>query len=448
MKIPATPPTLEDILSKADNPAHMKRLGEILAKRISSSPQGQYRHWEKLKRLQPPEGLSLREWWAGIKFARFQTRREVPLLRDKDGKPFAYSLADPVLELLHEIDRDASGRITTRDQITNPQTRARYIESSLIEEAITSSQLEGASTTREVAKAMIRSGRVPIDQSERMILNNYRAIRLIDQLKDQPLTRELLFKIHETLIRDTLEKGAERHYLRAPSDKIAVVDERDGTIMHDPPPAEHIPSRMAAMFDFANQTQTGAFLHPILKAIILHFWLAYDHPFIDGNGRAARALFYWSVLSQGFWMFEFLSISSIIRKAPAKYARSFLYTETDENDLTYFILAQLRVIQRAINELYAYLDKKADEIQKTEQILQSSIAVNHRQVTLLGHALRHPGTRYTIASHQKNQGVTYQTARTDLLNLADRKLLVMTKAGRALAFTAPNDLPERMRALS
>ena len=370
------------------------------------------------------------------------------MLQDKDGKPFTYSLADPVLELLHEIDRDASGRITTRDQITNPQTRARYIESSLIEEAITSSQLEGASTTREVAKAMIRSGRVPIDQSERMIFNNYQAIRLIDQLKDQLLTRDLLFTIHKTLIDGTREEGAERNYLRASSDQIAVVDERDGTIVHEPPPAEHIPSRMDAMFDFANQTQTGAFLHPILKAIILHFWLAYDHPFLDGNGRAARALFYWSVLSQGFWMFEFLSISSIIRKAPAKYVRSFLYTETDENDLTYFILAQLRVIQRAVNELYTYLEKKAEEIQKTEQFLQSSIAFNHRQIDLLGHALRHPGMRYTISSHEKSQGVTYQTARTDLIDLADKKLFVMTKSGRAFVFTAPNDLPERLQALS
>ena len=448
MKIPATPPTLEHIFSEADDPAHMKRLGEIFAKGIPPSPQGKYRHWEKLRRLQPPDGLSLKEWWAGIKFARFQIRRKVPLLLDKNGKPFTYSLADPVLELLHEIDRDASGRITTSDQITNRQTRDRYIESSLIEEAITSSQLEGASTTREVAKDMIRSGRAPIDQSERMILNNYQAIRLIDKLKDQPLTRELLFTIHETLTLGTLEKGAERNYLRAPSDQIAVYDERDNTIVHEPPPAEQIPRRMAAMFDFANRTQTGAFLHPILKAIIVHFWLAYDHPFLDGNGRAARALFYWSVLSQGFWMFEFLSISSIIRKAPAKYVRSFLYTETDENDLTYFILAQLRVIQRAVNKLYTYLNRKADEIQKTEQLLQSPIAVNHRQVVLLGHALRHPGMRYTIASHKKSQGVTYQTARTDLLDLADRKLLVMTKAGRALAFTAPNDLPERMRALS
>jgi Fic family protein len=62
--------------------------------------------------------------------------------------------------------------------------------------------------------------------------------------------------------------------------------------------------------------------------------LGYEHPFEDGNGRTARALFYWSMLNQGFWLTEFLTVSKILRKAPAKYARSFLYTEQDSNDLT------------------------------------------------------------------------------------------------------------------
>ena len=186
----------------------------------------------------------------------------------------------------------------------------------------------------------------------------------------------------------------------------------------------------------------------MLKAIILHFWLAYDHPFIDGNGRTARALFYWSVLSQGFWLLELVSISRIIHKAPVKYARSFLYTETDENDLTYFILSQLTVIKRGIEELHTYLKRKIEEIQETEELLRSSVALNHRQLALLGHALRHPGMRYSIESHRVSHDVTYQTARTDLLDLAEKQLLSKTKRGKTFLFTAPQDLAERLAKLS
>jgi Fic family protein len=360
MRIPAFPPTLSDILTGLNDPDRARRFAEILSRWIiSPAPGGKYRHWETLKRLQPPEDLTSEEFWAGVKFARSQMRREVPL-QTKEGHPFFYTTADPVLEMLHGIDRDASSHITTSEQITNPHTKERYVQSSLLEEAITSSQLEGASTTREVAKEMIRSGREPIDRSERMILNNYRAIRLISQLKNEPLTPDLIFTLHRTITEGTLSEGDERNYLRSLDNNIAVYDERDNVLLHEPPPADQIPHRMALMCQFANETQTGAFLHPVLKAIILHFWLAYDHSFVDGNGRTARALFYWSVLSQKFWLFEFVSISRIIHKAPVKYTRSFLYTETDENDLTYFILSQLTVIKRGIEEVYTYLEKKGD----------------------------------------------------------------------------------------
>lgn len=52
----------------------------------------------------------------------------------------------------------------------------------------------------------------------------------------------------------------------------------------------------------------------------LHFMLGYEHPFVDGNGRVARAMFDWAMLRNGYWLFEFISVSRIIRQAPAKYA--------------------------------------------------------------------------------------------------------------------------------
>ncbi len=448
MDIPVRPPTLTDIFKNIEDLVRGQRLVGVLTRSIGPAPGGKYRHWDTLRHIQPPDGLSSEEWWAGIKIARSLARREVPLLKDKNGRSFFYTLADPVLEMLHEIDRDASGRIAVSDQITNPQTRDRYIQSSLIEEAITSSQLEGASTTREKAKEMLRSGREPVDHSEKMILNNYRAVQLITRLKDQSLSRDLLFTLHRTITEGTLKESAAHNYLRKPGDGIGVYDNRDNTLLHEPPPADQILGRIEALCHFANETHTSVFLHPVLKAIILHFWLAYDHPFTDGNGRTARALFYWSVLSQKFWLFEFVSISNILRKAPVKYARSFLYTETDENDLTYFILAQLQVIRRAISELYTYVERKMEEVRKVEHLLRASALLNHRQLALLGHALHHPGMRYSIASHKMSHGITYQTARTDLLDLAKKLLLRKAKSTRAFVFTAPPDLSERVRKLS
>ena len=447
MRIPATAPTFEETLASIREKGGVDHFYQVIAAHTDPAPGGKYRHWDTLRRVSPPKGLSPEEWWGAIKFARSQGRRSVPLL-DRRGRAFSYCLPDPALELLHEIDANTAGPITENTPIANAQTRDRYIQHSLIEEAITSSQLEGASTTREVAKEMIRSGRSPLDRSERMILNNYRAIKLISKLTDQLLSPDLVFRLHKTITENTLEENSTNHFLRTKGDGIGVYDDRDNKLLHEPPPASEISKRLNLMCAFANEEHTGVFLHPVVKAIILHFWLAYDHPFIDGNGRTARALFYWSLLRQKFWLFEFVSISRIIRGAPARYGRSFLYTETDENDLTYFILSQLEMIKRAIDALHAYLEIKTAEIQQTEKLLRASVSLNHRQLALLGHALKHPETRYTIESHRVSHNVVYQTARTDLLTLEDKGLLIRSKISRAFSFTVPQNLDKKLQALS
>lgn len=446
MRIPSRPPTFIEAFESFRAAEGVDRLASVLRLGIGPAPDGRYRHWETLKRLVPPPSISSEEWWAAIKLARASLRRPIALV-DKQGRPFTYCLVDPVLELLHEIDANSTGPIASDDSITNPQTRDRYIQSSLIEEAITSSQLEGAATTREVAKEMIRSGRSPMDKSERMILNNYRAIKQIKSVVDRDLSEDLVIDLHRTVTQGTIAANALGHHLRAPNDGIGVYDERSNQILHDPPHASEIAKRMRAMCRFANESPPGAFLHPVLKSIILHFWLAYDHPFTDGNGRTARALFYWSMLRQRYWLFEFVSVSKIIRTAPARYGRSFLYTETDENDLTYFILHQLSIVKRSIDELRAYLDRKAGEIRETERLLRARVSLNHRQLAILSHALRHPGSRYSIESHKSSHDVTYQTARTDLLGLEEKALLVRSKRGKAFSFAAPKDLQERLRRL-
>ena len=187
--------------------------------------------------------------------------------------------------MLHEIDQSVGSQVAMTDSIANPQIKNRYLQSSLIEEAIRSSQLEGAVVTREQAKAMLRSGRKPIDEAEQMILGNYRAMQLVSKYKDREMTPDLVLQIHRTIMAETTSPDASPSGLRAPEDKIAIYDERDNTLLYQSAAGSEIPDRMQALCDFANQSVAEkGFMHPVLRAILLHFWLAYDHPFTDGNG--------------------------------------------------------------------------------------------------------------------------------------------------------------------
>ncbi|NLF07479.1 MAG: Fic family protein [Pirellulaceae bacterium] len=420
----------------------------MLTAASSSTPNNEYLHWDKLLRKNPPTGLTHMEWWWGIKLHRRTGSKSIPL-HSTSNKNFWFGLPDPIPAILHEIDLRAGGTIQVPRQITNPDMKDRYYVGSLIEEAITSSQIEGAVTTRQVAKDMIRSGRKPSDRSERMILNNFITMRRIGELKDRPLTGDLVFEIHRLITEDTLENpiAAGRMRLNDESEKV-VVDDMYGEVYHTPPSAAELPARLKAMCDFANGKTPAVFVHPVLRSIILHFWLAYDHPFLDGNGRTARALFYWSMLRHNYWLFEFISISPIILKAPSRYQLAFLHTETDDCDLTYFILYHLDVIQKAIRHLHAYIKRKTEQVQQLEASLRGAAALNHRQRALISHALRHPRQTYTIESHRLSHNIVYETARKDLHELAERNLLNAVKVGKEWHFTPTDNLEGRLSQLS
>ncbi len=434
----ATPPPFETIDVET-----FRRAVEMPA---PLAPRG-YVHWDKLRHLDPPDGLSHEAWWFAIKLQR--NARPLPL-RGIDRSWLCFSLPDSVLRLLHYVDQHCAGEVKMDEVVAGDEDAKRYyLVNSLLEEAIRSSQLEGATTSRQAAKELLRSGREPVDRSERMIVNNHRGLAFMRERMGDRLTPALVLELHRILTEGTLDDPTAAGRLQTAQDERVAVHDRDGgRVVHVPPPADELPERLQALCDFANaDADAEPFVHPVVRAMLLHFWLAYDHPFADGNGRTARALFYWSMRTSGYWLVEYLSISRIFRDAPAKYMRAYLYSETDGGDTTYFLLHHLEVIRRAAEELVAYLRRKMREVHDVEQLLADTSAFNHRQLALLSDALRHPDRSYTLGLHAASHRVTHETARGDLTVLAEWGLLERRRNGRAYRFSAAPNLALRLKQL-
>lgn len=448
MKKPVIPPNSNQLLSKL-NQAELNRALELNS---PTDQQGRYLHWDKLRHLTPPPGMTSEQWWLSIWLARSSLIKRLPL-DSIEREKFGYAMSDYTQRELHWLDRYAAGNIKTNDVITNKESRNTYLIRSLVEEAINSSQLEGAATTRDVAKEMIRQKREPQDTGERMILNNYLAMQFIRDIKSEPLTPSIVFELHRILTKGTLNKPEKAGCFRSDSDNVHVVDETTNEYLHTPPPAGQLENRLQLLCEFANRevdsNSDEPFLHPVIKAIVLHFMMGYDHPFYDGNGRTARALFYWAMAKAGYWLVEYVSISEIIKKAPSQYGRAYLLSETDNNDLTYFVEHQLDVIHKAVDALHAHLDKKMQDISAAQQMLLDNPRLkgklNFRQLSLLRHALKHPRFSYVVQEHQQSHGVSYDVARKDLLLMSDQLgLLEKTKRGKQYYFVVPTDLEKRI----
>lgn len=449
MKLPLTPPNASEIVRELFTRDNVEKAYDLIINTKTTNKKGQYLHWDQLRHRDAPEGFTSEEWWAVIKYARRTQYKKLNLLLNKNSEPFNFSIPDCVLEDLHYIDLQTAGQMSTQTPIVNPHMKNTYLVRSFIEEAISSSQLEGAVTTQRIAKEMLRQGRKPKNKSERMIFNNYQAMQFINEQKGESLTPSMVFELHRILTDKTLDDPGLAGRFRTEQSDIHIIDSSDNVVLHVPPKVGELPDRMKKLCQFANEKKSEHFIHPVIRAIILHFMLAYDHPFIDGNGRTARALFYWSVINHGYWVMEFFSISKIIKESQGQYKKAFLFTESDENDLTYFIFNQLKVLKKAYSDLWSYLDKKSKEILEAEKLLESTASLrgklNFRQLSLLRHALKHPGHVYSIQEHQRIHGISYETSRKDLLFMSENmNMLTKFTRGKAFMFSTPDDLNKRL----
>ena len=427
-----------------------ERLLHILTTARPVDHKGRYLHWDEMRHRDPPDGLTLEEWWFGTAGSRQTLARDLPL-RGVNGHPFRFSNIDRIQAMVHRTDQQAGGQIGAEDPLTAIQSRDRYLVSSLLEEeAIASSMLEGAATTRRVAKEMLQTKRQPRDPNEQMVLNNYNAMNAARGLAGEgtPLTPDDVLELHRIVTRDTLADEADAGRLQQPGDNRVMVVGADNKVLHQPPPAEELPERVEQLCAFANgNNHDEGFLHPVVRAVLIHFWVGHDHPFADGNGRTARALFYWSMLRSGYWLAQYFSISTILREAPAQYIRSYLQAETDSNDATYFVIHQLTVIDKAIDSLNDYITKKTSEVTEVERLVLTAPGLNHRQVAVIKAAHRDPYRIFTIRELQQQERVTYQTARTDLLELEKLGLLTKVRRGKTFVFRSSGDVPASLRAL-
>lgn len=380
-----------------------------------------YLYWDKIKYLENNLASS-KETWALIKLKR-DLQSKILNLGTRSRIQLKYNINDFLQQKLHYLDFNFGAGIQ-KEQLLNDIDKHRYLTNALMEESIFSSMIEGATTTRIKAKEMLRKGKKPSNKSEQMILNNYKTIQYISEHKDTEISSAKLFEIHRLVTDNTLEE--ENIGIFRNSNDVMVMNQITGEIIHTPPPFEELDELMKSFCDFFNTNPKENFIHPIVKASILHFLIGYIHPFVDGNGRTARALFYWYLLKNGYWLTEYLSISRVILQMKTQYEKAYIYSEIDEMDVSYFIHYQVKVLTQAFEDLKNYIAKKKKEENKLSKYLKSE-NINERQAQILYWIEEDNNRFFTVKEIETIFKITNQTARTDIEYLVEKRFLKKIK---------------------
>ena len=423
-------------LQKLDHPNIIPTLADA-----TTSPK--YLYWDKVKYKTRPKEFTPELFWSIVKLLRsLSPSRTATSVLDMSGKYYYWQRLPRFEEFAHQVDMNLGGRLESHIP-DSPAEKQRYITIGIMEEAIASSQLEGANTERKYAKRMLQENRKARNKYDQMIINNYRAMKQIEEsLRDREMSAELLLELHATLTKDTLDVKDIGRFRKA-SDDIVVDDPSTHVIFHEAPPVNFLKKELKRLVDYANDKLTPkVFEHPVFKAIVLHFWIAYLHPFVDGNGRVARALFYWYMLRKGYWAISYLPISRVIKQSPAQYRDAYIYSEQDDCDLTYFIDYNVAKIQQARREFDSYVKRKQSEQKALVQLTVGQYGFNDRQIQLLRYLEKNLKGTTSIAAHAEIYNVTRMTARRDLEQLERLGFLTSHKLGRTRPFSATDKLNE------
>ncbi|KOS07021.1 hypothetical protein AM493_14005 [Flavobacterium akiainvivens] len=384
-----------------------------------------YFYWSDIK-YRPNLPYNALKTWQIIKTHRFKSFEDLLF----SNLHFTYNTTSAIHEALHNFDLKLVGSIY-QNTIT-PEDQASYLKNSIMDEAIASSQIEGAATTTDVARDMIKSGRSARNESEQMILNNYRAITEIESRTEEPLSVQLILEIHQIMTANTDAAKYSGNFRNHP---VHITDHVDGEIAFTAPPYDEVPELVESLIDFINEDRT--FIHPIIKASILHFMVGYIHPFGDGNGRTARALFYWYMIKKGYNLLKHISISRAIMQSRTSYDKAFLKTEHDDNDLTYFILYSVKSLRVAFENLVKYTEKKKEERSRATSLVPQLMAqgLSKRQADLVAYLNAKPAEQTTISAYADSNHIVRQTASRDLTELEEKGWLTKIRSGKGFYYT-------------
>ncbi|NVP17324.1 Fic family protein [Candidatus Gracilibacteria bacterium] len=400
-----------------------------------------YYYWDKIKFQTLPEELENHiELWYIVSNVRILS---YTVVNDKNGNHFLLEKPKFLEELLHKLDLSLGG--TFLGMNFNDNERKIFLQNGITEEAISTSQLEGAMTSSKDAREMIQKGRKPITKDEKMILNSYKAMNFInsEEFLEKKLSIESLLELQSILTKDTLDDKTEEGRFRNDSDEIVVQNSTGTEIYHIPPNEKILQEELKKLVSYANDEDSN-FTHPFIKATILHFWIGYLHPFCDGNGRTARSLFYWYLLKKGYWGFSYIPISSVIKNSKTQYNNAYIYSEQDDNNLTYFLVYIANKTKQAFEDFEKYLDKKRKE-QKSVISLVSHLGLNERQTKLISYFLKNNGSYTNNSIHKNYYGIAIDTAKRDLEYLLEKGFLIKQKQGKYVNYFPVKNLADLIK---
>ncbi len=345
-----------------------------------------------------------------------------------------------------QITNDILGNIgiieACREVIVNapivPAWEKQFVEEAVVKTVHYGTAIEGNALSLDQAREVLEGKEVVARERDVQEVLNYREVlKYIDRLealrqdKEMPFeyTEEQLLRMHQLTVERVVDHGVGK-FREA---QVIVRSVQSGEASYKAPPAVEVPYLVEGLLLWLNDRQSLK-VHPVLRAAITHYFLVAIHPFVEGNGRVARAMATLVLWAEGYDIRRLFSLEEYFDQDVAAYysalqAVSNQTEELEERDLT----SWLEYFTQALAVELTRVKEKVRRLSMDERLknkVGKQIALSDRQIKLVEYMKEHEEL-YMRDAKELIPKVSEDTLLRDLTDLMRKKLV--RKKGRTKA---------------
>ena len=297
-------------------------------------------------------------------------------------------------------------------------------------EIVSTAKIESIDFSRDSVRRILK-GYAPKDEEESRIYGLKKGFDFISDMANT-INEENIYRLYMTMIGDFLEEDdklkAGAYYRH---DSVFVVSSR---IEHIGMDCKKIPSAMKSLVDFINADDN---INELFKAAIIHFYIAYIHPWFDGNGRMARMIHLWYLIRSGFSSALFVPFSSLISKSVNNYYKAF--TLVEENEKTSGFTDITPFVAYCCNEIYVK-SKKEDSVTLLNEKFTEMLScgkITKKEETMWKFVISFYGNgEFSTKQLEKDFGdAAYATIRSFVIKFEENGLLKKTRYSNRVKYS-------------
>lgn len=351
--------------------------------------------------------------------------------------------------LLTYISRIESAKSIIDNAALVPAWEAKFRDDAMSRTVHFGTKIEGNELTREQAQQVVRldgyidskdvvqkTGLIARERDIQEVINYRNVVVWIDQQDYSLGAKQKLFgeKTLKTLHSLTMQRLMEEAVVGAYRTKQVVVKSAtDGQVVFRPPVSVEIEYLVKDFFKWLSDKEAQA-THPVFQAAITHYQLVYIHPFIEGNGRTARAMATLVMKALGYDFKRYFSLEQYFDSDVEQYYQALLSVQqSPERDLSYWLEYFCYGLAIEIDKIRSQVEKLSKDI-KLKKELGKQVALTERQIIIL--ELLHDQGQITSQDAQRVlPNVSVDTILRDLKDLITKGVVKKDGVTKGVRYT-------------